>query len=224
MRSGGRFGSAELIRAVCCAAAALLAPSSIAATVAEAPGIGELVVRLSHPKWDVRSDAFYSLLKLGAEPAGARSPAQVKPSLAGLLSRNPQQADDVRIALIKTLEIENRVARSGAPLTEDFTGYYGDLIQAVGGLNDERSVNALAGALGTGNMANSALVALGDKSVDAVIRQLEQATDRTVRQSACTVLERMSNPASRNPIRNPEHARRVQQALGRPPCARQRRD
>jgi hypothetical protein len=82
----------------------------------------------------------------------------------------------------------------------------------------------VAGALGTGNMVNKALVALGDSSVDAVINQAEHSDDRTVWQSACFVLQKMLSPPNRATVKNPEHQRRIQQVLSRGRCGGNQKD
>ena len=137
-----------------------------------------------------------------------------------MIGKNPQKADELKVALAATLDLENRVARKGGSLPEDFTDYYGDLIMAVSSINDPRSVNALAGALGTGNMVTSALVGFGDAAVDAVIRQIEQNTDRTVRQSGCSVLQKMADPATQPAIKDAVHKQKIQQTLAGPACGK----
>ena len=179
------------------------------------PDVNQATAQLKSDQWAKRSEAFYRLVELGAAAGQGKG---VKPALSGLISKNPQKADELKLALAATLDLENRIARKGGTLPEDFTDYYGDLIMAVSSVNDPRSVNALAGALGTGNMVTSALVGFGDASVDAVIRQIEQNTDRTVRQSACSVLQKMADPATKPPIKDPAHKQKIQQTLAGPAC------
>ena len=62
------------------------------------------------------------------------------------MNKNPQKADELKLALAATLDLENRLVSRGGALPEAFTDYYGDLIMAVSSINDPRSVNALAGA------------------------------------------------------------------------------
>ena len=219
MISDGRRKCPVLFWCILLAAAIPAGIAAAAGSVAAGPEIGQSIAQLADKRWAERSKGFYRLLKLGSDPADAKGAAKVKPWLSGLLNRNPQQADAIKLALMKTLEVEDRFAHGGASLPEEFTDYYGDLIQAVAALNDPRSVNALAGALGTGNMATSALVAFGDASVDAVVQQAERATDRAVRLGACFVLQKMADPANRNPIKDPEHKRKIQQALAGGPCS-----
>jgi hypothetical protein len=201
-------------------AAALLTCSWSAAagqSTPAGPDVNQATAQLKSDQWAKRSEAFYRLVALGGAAGQGKA---VKPALAGLISKNPQKADELKLALSATLDLENRVARKGGSLPEDFTNYYGDLIMAVSSLNDPRSVNALAGALGTGNMATTALVGLGDASVDAVIRQIEQNPDRTVRQSGCSVLQKMADPAAQPAIKDPAHKQKIQQTLAGPACAK----
>ena len=181
------------------------------------PDLNQATAQLKSDQWAKRSEAFYRLIALGAAAGQGKG---VKPALSGLISKNPQKADELKVALAATLDLESRVARKGGSLPEDFTDYYGDLIMAVSSINDPRSVSALAGALGTGSMVTSALVGFGDASVDAVIRQIEKNTDSTVRQSGCSVLLRMADPATKPSIKDPAHNQKIQQTLAGPACAK----
>jgi hypothetical protein len=174
------------------------------------------MAQMNSPKWEARSEAFYRLVSLGT-PGGATSSPTA--GVAAVLARHPQQADAVKAALIKTLEAENGAVRKGAPLSEEHSDYYGDLIMVVAGLDDRRSIGALAGALGTGAMASNALIAFGDAAVDAVVNRLASSTDRATRRSACRVLQGMVDPASRNPVKDPAHVRRIEQALAGQACS-----
>jgi hypothetical protein len=188
-----------------------------AQTSAAGPDLNQAIAQLKGDQWAKRSEAFYRLVALGAAAGQGRG---VKPALSGLIGKNPQKADELKAALAATLGLENQVARKGGSLPGDFTDYYGDLIMAVSSINDPRSVNALAGALGTGNMVISALVAFGDASVDAVIRQIDQNTDRTVRLSGCSVLQKMADPATQPPIKDAVLKQKIQQTLAGPACVK----
>jgi hypothetical protein len=52
-----------------------------------------------------------------------------------------------------------------------------------------------------------------------VVRQIEQHPDKTVRQSGCSVLRRMADPAAQPPINEPLHKQKIQQTLAGPACA-----
>ena len=184
---------------------------------AAAPDLNQVIAQLKSDQWAKRSEAFDRLVALGAAAGQGRG---VKPALSGLIGRNPQRADELKMALVAALDLENQVARKGGSLPADFTDYYGDLIMAVSSLNDPRSVNALAGALGTGNMVISALVGFGDASVDAVIRQIDQNTDTTVRLSGCSVLQKMADPATQPPIKDAVLKQKIQQTLAGPACGK----
>ena len=202
------------------AAAALWAVSAdalAAQTSTSGPDVQQATAQLKSDQWAKRSEAFYRLVKLGGAAGQSKG---VKPAISDLITKNPQRANELKLALAATLDLENRVARKGGALPEDFTNYYGDLIMAVSSINDPRSVNALAGALGSGNMATSALVGFGDASVDAVIRQIEQNTDRTIRQSGCSVLQKLADPATQPPIKDAAHKQKIQQTLAGPAGAK----
>ena len=194
---------------------AVLSVPAFAQTAAPAgTEVTQLLTQLGEAKWAQRSKAFYRLLKLGSDSADAAASAPV----AGLLRKHPHKADEVKVALAKTLATENRLVGSAASLPESFTDYYGDLIAAVASLNDPRSAEALAGALGHGQMVTSALAGLGDAAVDPVIARLQPGADRTVRVSACRVLQSMVDPTTRTPIKDAQHKRRIEQALAGRAC------
>ncbi len=197
---------------------AAFAPPASAQGTSASSELSQAIAQLADKRGQERSKGFYRLLKIGSESTEAKGSASVKPAISGLLAKNPQKAEDVKAGLRAALDLENRVAKSGASLSAEFTDYYGDLIQAVAALNDKKSAGALAGALGTGYMVNNALVALGDDSVDAVLQQLGQTQERTVKLSACTVLQKMLDPGNRNAIKDPEHKRKIQQALNEGLC------
>jgi HEAT repeat protein len=75
-------------------------------------------------------------------------------------------------------------------LSEEYVNYYGDLIAAVAALQDVRSLDALVGAIATGNMAIGTLVGFGKQAVTPVARQL-QHTDPHVRSAAARTLSQM---------------------------------
>ena len=195
----------------------LMSGALAAQTSPAGPDLNQAIAQLKGDQWAKRSEAFYRLVALGAAAGQGRG---VKPALSGLIGKNPQKADELKAALAATLALENQVARKGGSLPADFTDYYGDLIMAVSSINDPRSVNALAGALGSGNMAVIALVGFGDAAVDAVIRQIDQSTDSTVRLSGCSVLQKMADPATQPPIKDAGLKQKIQQTLAGPACGK----
>jgi hypothetical protein len=211
----GRAGRRGLIVFVTCAVTFLeprlmdLRPD---ATATDVPG---LLRQLHDADWQRRSEAFYRLLELGGAPQDPDGAAGGGRALSALLQRYPQSAEDIRLALIKTLEKENRVVQESPSLpSEDYTeDYYADLIAAVVSLGDVRSVEAVVGAMGTGNLVINALVAQGDVALDAVIERLKGVNEGVIAQSAVIVLGRMLDPANPNGIRHPEGRRKIKEAI-----------
>lgn len=160
-----------------------------------------------------RIRGFYDLLQDGSDRSKAfrASTAFVK-----LLGAVPSQADALKKVLFATLARENAIVRQAdrknGTLTEAYSEYYGDLIAAVAALRDPRSVDALVGAIGTGNMATSALAAIGSPAVDPVIEKTKDLDKRT-RQGAALTLGKMVDPdlALANDIRPSRE--KVKQAL-----------
>jgi HEAT repeat protein len=94
----------------------------------------------------------------------------------------------VALAIIDLLERENAQVRSGeGNLDEEYSEYYASLIYRVAALRDDRAVDALVGALGTGMMASEGLADLGDPAIPALER-LARSKDRSERWMAARVL------------------------------------
>src|SRR5260370_16153946 len=133
---------------------------------AQLPG---LVSRMREAAWEIRSKALYELIACGESVENGRPSFML--ALRSLFKSNPDQEDMIRLTLIHLLETENQVARR-AQFSEDYSNYYGDVIMAVAVINDlkadPRSLDALAGAITTGNMAMNALAALGDAALARV--------------------------------------------------------
>ncbi len=159
--------------------------------------------------WRVRSEAFYRLLRLIlGKPNGSNN---VPEELSSLLhaSRNP---DQIRRALNNLLLEENSYVAAQEQVPEDYLNYYGDLVLAVSSLRDPESLDALLGAIKTGDMATSAIAAFGSKAVAPLI-ELLRSSDPFLRESATDVLSEMLEPSyiravSATPIRE-----QVKQAL-----------
>lgn len=204
--------------AVFVASLLLVGVSTVSAvSAAGAPDLSQSIGQLKSDTWQARSAAFSNVVALGAAEAQRKA---VKPALTALLAAKPQQADALKLGLIGALELENMVVRRGASLPEAFTDYYGDLILAVSSLNDTRAVKALAGALGTGNMATSSLVAFGDAAVDAVLDHIAKSPDGPGRRSGCLVLQRWTEPSAPVTVKDPAKLQRVGQTLASPACVR----
>lgn len=192
-------------------------PLTVGGSGAGATDVAPALAQLKSDTWQKRSAGFDALIAAGAAEAQRKA---VKPALTALLSAQPQQADAIKTGLIAALDQENAVVRKGGPLPEAFTDYYGDLILAVTTLTDVRAVKSLTGALGTGNMATSALVAFGDPAVEPVLAHVAQAADGPARRSGCLVLQRWSEPAAAGTIKNSALLDRIKQTLAGPACAK----
>lgn len=113
-----------------------------------------------------------------------------------MIGSNRQSNDDkgvLRVGLISLLITENTQSRTEAPKeqaspnvsngdsdgappsgtwSEERSDYYGDLIGAVGDLNDVRAIPALLGAAATGGMATRGVARFGTPALDPVIEQI----------------------------------------------------
>lgn len=89
--------------------------------------------------------------------------------------------------------------------------YYGDLIAAVGGLDDERAVNPLLGAITTGGQAQRALARLGPAALEPTLLELQNANaDPLVRNAALIVLLDITTATSK-PL-DPRDKKRIENA------------
>jgi hypothetical protein len=143
-----------------------------------------------------RIRGFYNLL----QPDNRAKPFRASIAFKTLLQRVPGKVSDLETSFIKTLIIENDYVRrtnlANGTLTEEYSNYYGDLISVVSVVRDERSISALVGAIGTGNMATGALASIGAPAVDIVITSLRDP-DKRNRQGAAITLGKMIGPESR---------------------------
>jgi hypothetical protein len=154
----------------------------------------EILVRFESTDRTMRKAAFNDLVRLASGEHEPNDVPDVREKISSFLARNQQDADSVKLALIKLLARENSVKHpqiagdvqrrsleSAESHTED--EYYPKLISAVATINDERAIPALLGAASTGGMAMRAVVAFGQKAFDPVIGQLA-SSDRMARSSA----------------------------------------
>lgn len=180
-------------------------PQSIARVFAQNDQIESLLKQMGDPDWNNRETAFYKLLELGFEGKFNGQTWRIPSALSKLSSKHPTNADEINLTLIRLLETENNLVRehedkfelTGETLTEDYSDYYGDLIGTVAGLKDSRSVNALAGAVNTGNMATKGLAELAPFSID-IIAEKVNSEDWSTRSSATRVLSQMLEAANIN--------------------------
>lgn len=165
--------------------------------------VGDLVRSLEDPNPPNRNAAFYQLLGIGYGSDMHGRTYHIPSALANLYKQSPDKADDIKIALIRLLEKENAFTQAhrkeyeqtGNTLSEAYVDYYGDLIASVAALKDERALNALLGAINTGNMVTRALAGFGTYALDQILGKLSDP-DSTTRSSAATVLRQMLEPGN----------------------------
>lgn len=174
------------------------------AGVATNEQISIALTNFQSPSWEKRSEAFYHLLAYGSSPGWDGRSYLISPRLASIFTAHPERQEELRLGLIRLLETENarveaqnkEFQKTGKTLTESYTNYYGDLIAAVSGLNDPRSLNALVGAMATGGMADRALAKLGASALDPLIAKF-QSSDALIRGAAARTLTTMWEPEYR---------------------------
>ncbi len=207
---------------VVCVTTLLVAPSYAQRT--DPPVVEQSIKRLEDPEWRTRSAALGALLGSSSEPAESRV------ALSRLLQKWPEKSDEIKVALIKALEIENKVteeqeefilrkyAREGSskphpfPDAEARSEFYARLVVAVTSLKDTRSINGLLGAIKRGNMVIRALAEFGSAALDPVVEQLN-SSDVTRRYAATLVLAKMVDPKNSQRVNDPVSIQKIAQAL-----------
>jgi hypothetical protein len=171
--------------------------SSLAVTVLlvsplHAQSVSSLLRRIETSSDNDRIAAFYTLLN----PTPTRR-FDGEGSTSRLLRDHPRDRSAITLALVNLLRRENVRARNSSG--EEFSNYYGDLIWSVATLRDPRSVDALLGAVQTGNMATDGLAALGQNALPGTLRALDNP-DAGVRNGVLRVLEKMVMPSARSSL------------------------
>ena len=180
--------------------------------------------QLKDPDWRTRSAALGALFGSSSEPTESRV------ALSRLLQKWPEKSDEIKVALIKALEIENKVteeqeefilrkyAKEGSskphpfPDAEARSEFYARLVVAVTSLKDTRSINGLLGAIKRGNMVIRALAEFGNAALDPVVEQLN-SSDVTRRYAATLVLAKMVDPKNSQRVNDPVSIQKIAQAL-----------
>jgi hypothetical protein len=185
----------------------LLVVAFFTAAVAQQPSptssmVGELLVRFESADRAERKQAFNDVLRLASGKENPTEMSGVREAITNFLTRNPGQADAVRLGLIHLLSLENSkiyiASRTNAqnatqespeakPKEDE---YYPTLIAAVTALRDERAIRALLGATPTGGMAMRAVAEFGDKALGSVLEQAK-SPDPIVRSSALFTVRNM---------------------------------
>jgi HEAT repeat protein len=158
----------------------------------------KLLKQLESASWETRASAFYQLIGVGLGKTFDGETSQMESIVSKLLATDPGAENRTRLGLIGLLDRENAVVRrqrvefenTGKTLTEAYVNYYGDLIAAVGALDDVRSVGALLGAITTGGMATRGLARLGRPALQPSLQELNSA-DPLTRSAALRVLSEM---------------------------------
>jgi hypothetical protein len=132
---------------------------------------------MSSSKWRDRKKAFNEM-----------------PSLAAVNKQDAREADRLKVGLIHLLLVENAESSVAASETEasseseteerdeEYSDYLANLIGVVAGLNDERAIPALLGAIASGGMATEAIARFGEKAIGPLLDQLHNS-DGMVRSS-----------------------------------------
>lgn len=190
------------------------------ATTGSADKLEGLIRTLEDPAPQARNEAFYHLLEIGLGGDLHGRTYQIPSALTNLFQQNPSRADNIKIALIRLLENENAFVQgqrkeydeTGKTFGEAYVDYYGDVIASVAALKDERSLNALPGAINTGNMATKALAGLGSSALDQILLRLSDPAP-IARMSAARVLVQMLEPGNVKKVGDAVSKERIKSAL-----------
>ena len=157
------------------------------------PQITRSLKQLGSERWSQRSSAFYTLVRSGqSTAAGTEFP--IPDGVLGAVSRNPSLRDGIVVGLTALLDRETTLVNLGrAPLSEEYSTYYGDLIEAIATLRDTRSSHVLFRCLNTGNMAISAVAGFGDDALAEALNAMPTADEET-RRSPFRLFAQMAEP------------------------------
>jgi hypothetical protein len=140
-----------------------------------------IVARMSEKDLHKRESAFNDMMALAHEGRkGSSAPGRIN-ALATFFKRHPEQADRIKLGLIKLLQADNADFQGehtppGA-YTEDDTEHYAEVVNVVSSLNDEKAIPVLVDAMATGGMAQQAIFQYGDKALAPVLAQLKRQPD-----------------------------------------------
>ncbi len=177
-----------------------------------------ILAQLQSQDWKVRQESFYQLITLGQG-----DPSYIPGPVKTLLRMHPEEAQNVRLGLIRLLERENaemkafdvRFKKTGQLIGQDYdTDYYANVIAAVASLKDLRSINALLGAITTGDMAMRTLAELAPSSLKPVLLQLKDE-EPLVRSSALDVLRLMISGPHKEKVSKPASLAKIKRAFWR---------
>jgi hypothetical protein len=162
------------------------------ATSQDSSKLSAMLSRLESNDMETREDAFDELrAEIGIDSGNGNTEV----ILSDFLTKNPSQADRVKVDLIRMLAFEN----------ENPTDNYPEVINAVASLNDERAIPALVGAIDTGQIAIQGVVKYGNKALETLFARLNDPDARlrgTAVSTSITILARKDDGASRLRIKN----------------------
>lgn len=168
------------------------------------PRVPDILSRMESKDMSSRQAAFDDMMSLVSDERNQAQQSSKAEVLSAFFARHPDQADSVKLGLIKLLSIENNgfaLAKDPAvgTHTEEDGEYYAEVIDTVSSLDDARAIPALVGAITTGGMAKRGLLKYGDKALGPVLEQLKNP-DALVRAAALGVsvmlLENRDDPGS----------------------------
>ncbi len=155
-----------------------------------------------------RSAAFYGLLSLGS-PDRKHHGDNASSEFSSLI-QSSSRPDQIRNGLVQLLQRENRVVQQAKTnhtrLSEGFLSYYGDLIQVVSAITEPSAIPALVGAIGTGNMATSALARFGATAIPAMC-SLFASEDPELKEGALYTVSKLDWRSVQ--MDHPEDAKRI---------------
>lgn len=152
---------------------------------AEPPTVSAILQRMSSSKMDEREKAFGEASKLLASETAPRDVERLRLGVIQLLSaendrNNISDMEGAKLAEEENAKIADRCKHDNNCVYDDdeeqddpATDYMHKLIATVAGFNDERTIPALAGAVGWDDNVTKALLAFGDKALAPVIDQLK---------------------------------------------------
>ncbi len=154
--------------------------------LAAAP-VNRLLRGFTDQNWQVRSQAFYQLLKLAPEATGR---GDAVPQQLWYVRHSVIDGDDLTRALNRLLRTENAYLAAQERVSDRYIGYYSDLVWGVASLRDGSSLDALLGAIQTGEMATSAIASFAGRAIAPLLAVLN-SSDEFMRESATATFAEM---------------------------------
>jgi hypothetical protein len=166
----------------------VLLAAAIFRSAAEAQTVNVPSARLRSAVDTVRMAAFYEM----ARAAYVETPHSQASPTSFLVARAKTQPN-LAIALIELLEREHAViaaAPKGSLSSEYLGDYVGDLETTVARMHDPRSVNALAGGIGSSDVVRTAIAGFGEPAVVPIVAATRNP-DRDERVGAVLTMKKL---------------------------------